>query len=93
VARVDGFPHTADLVVQSAYDPETAEVAAFEDLLGSHGGMGAQQTRAFVLRPADAPAPDGPLFGAEAVHRMLRRWLAAYGHEAFAESGRPAVHD
>jgi uncharacterized membrane protein YvlD (DUF360 family) len=90
VRRLDGFAHVADLVVNAAYDELTGELPAFEALLGSHGAVGGQQTRAFVLRPIDAPPPAEPLFGAEAVHRMLRSWLGHYGHRAF-DADRPPV--
>ncbi len=83
VARLDSFAHVADLVVNAAYDETTGELPAFELLLGSHGAMGGAQTRAFVLRPVDAPPPAGPLVGAESVHLLLRSWLAHWGHRAF----------
>ena len=46
------FPHCADIMVNSTYWPETDEVAAFEELVGSHGGMGGPQSYPFVLVPA-----------------------------------------
>ena len=84
VARTDGFAHCPDVVVNSTYWPETGEVAAFEELVGSHGGMGGPQSCPFVLAPARLSAPDGPIVGAEAMHRTLRRWLAELGHERYA---------
>lgn len=78
VRRTDRFPHAADLMVNSAYDPATGEVHAFEEQIGSHGGLGGAQSRPFLLWPAELtpPTDDGsPLTGAEAVHRVLRRWL------------------
>jgi hypothetical protein len=50
--RVDAFPHTGDLLVNSICDPETGEVPAFEEMVGSHGGLGGRQTDAFLLYPA-----------------------------------------
>ena len=38
--RLDGMGHVPDLSVISLYDPEFDEVAAFEELIGSHGGLG-----------------------------------------------------
>ena len=35
-------------------------VAAFEELIGSHGGLGGWQTRASLLYPADWAAPEEP---------------------------------
>jgi hypothetical protein len=68
-----------DIVLNSALDPETDEVAAFEELVGSHGGAGGWQTKAFVLYPRDWSAPVGQLVGAPAVHGQLVAWLAAAG--------------
>ena len=85
VSRTDAYPHCADLMVNSLWEPATGEVAAFEELVGSHGGLGGDQTHPFLLYPADLPAPETPLVGAEEVHGQLRSWLAHLGHEAFAE--------
>ena len=62
------------MVVGSFYDPELEEGCAFEELISFHGGLGGPQTRPFVLYPADLPEPDGPLIGAESVHRVLAGW-------------------
>jgi hypothetical protein len=76
--RVDGMEHCGDLVAISLLDPETDEVAAFEELIGSHGGLGGYQTRPFILHPAEWTI-DEPLVGAEAVYRQIRRWLESEG--------------
>jgi uncharacterized membrane protein YvlD (DUF360 family) len=86
VRRTDGFDHCADIMVNSAYWAETGEVAAFEELVGSHGGLGGTQSRAFVLAPRSWEFPSEPLVGAEEVHRLMRRWLAAVGQEDYAEA-------
>ncbi|GGU23656.1 phage holin family protein [Streptomyces lavendofoliae] len=78
VRRTDSFPHAADIMVNSTYDPRTGTVHAFEEQIGSHGGLGGEQSEAFLLFPrtVSAPVEDGDrLVGAEAVHRVLRRWL------------------
>ncbi|WP_405455964.1 phage holin family protein [Streptomyces sp. NBC_00101] len=116
VRRTDTFPHVADLMINSMYDPATGEVHAFEEQIGSHGGLGGPQSRPFLLWPrgmtdpldalaaeaagpgaaepgtarapvvgpraevslGEAPRPLVPHtvpVGAEAVHRVLRRWL------------------
>ncbi|MFM9372297.1 phage holin family protein [Streptomyces sp. Da 82-17] len=84
VRRTDGFPHVADIMVNSSYEPYAegasgdGEVLAFEEQIGSHGGLGGAQGRPFLLSPytLSPPAADGaePV-GAEQVHRVLRRWL------------------
>ncbi|WRQ80220.1 phage holin family protein [Streptomyces sp. MUM 178J] len=79
VRRTDGFPHVADIMVNSMYDPVAGTVHAFEPQIGSHGGLGGEQSHAFLLSPAElsAPVADGAeLVGAEQLHRVLRRWLA-----------------
>ncbi|WP_187284487.1 phage holin family protein [Streptomyces sp. uw30] len=78
VRRTHSFPNTADIMVNSAYDPADGEVLAFEEQIGSHGGLGGAQGRPFLLSPLalSAPLDDGEdLVGAEHVHRVLRRWL------------------
>jgi hypothetical protein len=39
-----------------------------------HGGLGGEQTRPFILYPVELPPPDGPIVGAEEVHRILKGW-------------------
>jgi hypothetical protein len=83
VARTDGFAHCPDIVVNSTYWAESDEVAAFEELVGSHGGMGGGQSHPFVLYPSDWRDPDAPVVGAETLHRHMRGWLAELGHDAY----------
>lgn len=78
VRRTDGFPHVADIMVNSMYDPATGTVHAFEEQIGSHGGLGGEQSHPFLLSPPELSAPVGEgeeLVGAERVHTVLRRWL------------------
>ncbi len=86
VRRTDGFPHCPDLVLNSSFWEDFEEVAAFEELVGSHGGMGGTQSHPLVLHPAELPWPEEEVVGAESVHRIFRSWLAALGQEAYAES-------
>ncbi|GLF99816.1 phage holin family protein [Streptomyces yaizuensis] len=82
VRRADTFPHVADIMINSRYDPETGEVHAFERQIGSHGGLGGEQAQPFLLAPGELSAPvadGGELVGAERVHRVLRRWLRECG--------------
>jgi hypothetical protein len=72
----DGIDHVGDIVLISRIDSGTDEVAAFEELIGSHGGLGGWQTRPCLVYPADWAEPDGRLIGAPAVHRQLKRWIA-----------------
>ena len=72
--RTDDFPHVADIMVGSFYDPDLEEGCAFEELISFHGGLGGPQTRPFILHPVDLPAPDEPIIGAEEVHAVLSGW-------------------
>lgn len=75
VLRTAGFPHAADIMVNSACDPATGAVHAFEQQVGSHGGLGGDQNRAFLMHPYSLDGPEYRLVGAEAVHAVLRGWL------------------
>ncbi|MFE7656787.1 alkaline phosphatase family protein [Streptomyces bottropensis] len=78
VRRTHGFPRTADIMVNSWYDPDEGEVLAFEEQIGSHGGLGGCQSRPFLMSPLalSEPAEEGEtLVGAEHIHQVLRRWL------------------
>ena len=65
VRRTDGFAHCPDLVINASFSPDTEEVAAFEELVGSHGGMGGSQSFPFVLFPVALPYPERAVVGAE----------------------------
>jgi hypothetical protein len=80
LGRIAGYSNAPDLYVHGAYDPETGEVAAFEELVGSHGGSGGWQDQGMLLHPADLRVDGGPLDGAEALHAQLVRWLEQLGH-------------
>jgi uncharacterized membrane protein YvlD (DUF360 family) len=83
VRRTDGFPHCADLMLNSTLWSEFGEVAAFEELVGSHGGMGGTQSFPFVLHPSELAWPEDDVVGAERVHRIFRAWLAKLGHSDY----------
>jgi hypothetical protein len=86
VKRGDSFEHVADIMINGSYDPDTEEVPAMEELVGSHGGLGGTQSRPFVLFPAAWVAPEKPIVGAEELHVWMRRWLADSGHADFAKT-------
>jgi putative membrane protein len=80
--RTDGFPDVPDLLINSFCNPEKNEGAAFEELIGFHGGMGGYQTQPFLLYPAEFDLPDEELVGAESVHHVLKGWLNQLNHGA-----------
>lgn len=79
LARNNGFSNAPDIYVVSMYDPDAGEVAAFEELVGSHGGLGGSQTEAFALVPSDWSAEADELVGARAMHLQLVEWLVEAG--------------
>ncbi len=59
------------------YDPSTEEVAPFEHQVGSHGGLGGLQTKAFVMYPAAFATQEKTvdLVGATEVNRKIHEWM------------------
>jgi uncharacterized membrane protein YvlD (DUF360 family) len=82
----DGMVHAPDLLFISQYDPDMGEVAAFEEQIGSHGGLGGVQTQPFILHPVEWELDEPVPLGAPAIYRNLRRWLSSIG----IELGKPA---
>ncbi len=87
LARAARLPDTGDLLVVSALTRE-GQVHAFEAQVGSHGGLGGDQSWAFLLHPASWTVADERrepvdgrrvLVGAEAVFECLSAWLCAAG--------------
>jgi uncharacterized membrane protein YvlD (DUF360 family) len=72
--RTASFVNCPDLLVMGTFWPETNENAAFEELVGNHGGLGGEQTRPFVLFPSEWELDEKDLIGAESVYRNLKRW-------------------
>ncbi len=70
--RQNSFDNMPDILVNSFYDDQLNEVCAFEELIGSHGGLGGDQTRPFILYPSDWENP-GELIGAESIYRFLKK--------------------
>jgi uncharacterized membrane protein YvlD (DUF360 family) len=79
VRRHDTLAHVGDLVINSPIDLDTEEVAAYEELVGCHGGLGGWQTQAVIVHPAEWPVDTPPLIGADAVHHQMVRWLEQIG--------------
>ncbi len=73
--RANSFDNAPDLYVNSMFDPETEEVAAFEELVGNHGGLGGPQQRPFILHPAIYQAPTEPIVGAGHLSQVMKGWI------------------
>ena len=84
--HVSSYENAPDIYVNSLYDPILDEVAAFEELVGCHGGLGGWQTRPLIVHPAQWPIDEdllderGRLRGADTVHHQMVRWLERLGH-------------
>jgi putative membrane protein len=71
------FKNVPDILVNSIYDREKDEVAAFEELIGSHGGAGGRQTSAFLMYPADWNLDEETIVGTEQIYAVLRTGMEA----------------
>ena len=89
--REDAMVHAPDLLLLSQYDPELGEVAAFEELIGSHGSLGGPQTEPFILHPTEWTLDEEVPLGAPAIYRNIRRWLSSIGIELGPRGGVPAA--
>ena len=74
--RTSSFEHTPDILVNSFYDDESDEVCAFEELVGSHGGAGGDQSKPFILYPSSWNVCDDEIIGAENIYKLLKENLA-----------------
>lgn len=70
--RHNKFKNMPDILVNSFYDPKTEEICAFEELIGSHGGLGGSQTRPFILYPSNWENPE-ELIGAKSIYDFLKK--------------------
>jgi uncharacterized membrane protein YvlD (DUF360 family) len=81
-----------DLYVNSVVDERTLEVAAFEPLVGSHGGLGGWQDRAVLLTPTALRPEPSHVHGADELHRVFVAMLRSLGHRVAIDdtaAGRP----
>lgn len=79
IKRTHKFESVADIMVNGTYDPILNEVHAFEELLGSHGALGGDQTYPFVLFPSSWYYPDSHVIGASNIHLLMKKWLKKLG--------------
>ena len=79
LVKEDGFPNAPDVLVVSTFWKDTDEVAAFEELVGSHGGIGGEQSEPFILYPVELTLGTENIRGAEAMYRVLKNWTEEIG--------------
>lgn len=79
LVSLDRRHNVGDIVALGPLDPVLGEVAAFEELVGSHGGLGGWQTEAFLIYPSRWPLPEErPLTGRQ-VHDVMVERLRVMG--------------
>jgi uncharacterized membrane protein YvlD (DUF360 family) len=87
LVRLDEFPHCGDIVLMGRYDSDAQEVQTFEELVGAHGGLGGDQSAAFLLAPNGWPMPQDEIDSPEEMHQVFIRWRSM-----LAGSGEHATH-
>ncbi len=84
--RISEFSNAPDIYLNSLFDESNDEVAAFEELVGCHGGLGGWQTQPMVVHPStwsidpEFTDSEGRLYGAPNVYRQFVQWLEQQGH-------------
>jgi len=72
--HLEAFATAGDLILLGAVDRISGEVTGFEQLIGSHGGLGGWQTEPFIMCPATLTLGGNPPVGAPAIYRQLVAW-------------------
>jgi hypothetical protein len=73
LARLASFPHCGDVVLNGHYDAATNQVITFEEMVGTHGGLGGPQTEGFVLHPSTWPM-EHDITNAEQLFGVFAGW-------------------
>lgn len=82
ITKLCKMNNAPDIALISSCDPDTGEVHAFEELVGSHGGLGGWQTEAILLYPKHLKIPkkhedNGVINGAVSIHKILKHWVVS----------------
>jgi len=95
LARAMALQEAPDLYLNSTLDPATLDIAAFEPLVGAHGGLGGWQDRAVLLVPSalEQVVPDEQILGADHLHQILVGMLEVAGQRTDERFRRPALAD
>ena len=70
--RLAEFPSAGDLTLVSPVYPD-GSVAAYEELIGSHGGVGGEQTNPFLLHPTEFKVKGDKIINAEQIYPILNK--------------------
>jgi uncharacterized membrane protein YvlD (DUF360 family) len=68
------YPDSGDVILFGAALADGA-VVSFESQIGTHGGIGGEQTEAFLMHPAGTAWPRGGIKGPEDMHVFLKKAL------------------
>jgi hypothetical protein len=68
--HLEAFANAGDLILLGAVDRVSGEVTGFEELIGSHGGLGGWQSEPFIMCPATLEVAEDPPVGAPAIYRQ-----------------------
>lgn len=79
---LDRRDHVGDVIVMGRYLPNLDEVVAFEELVGSHGGLGGGQTDALLIHPVEWDMPNSSRLSGPEVHAALISRLEQLGLRA-----------
>ena len=81
IRRALTMPEAPDLYINSRVSDVTLDIAAFEPLVGAHGGLGGWQDRAVLLTPRTLAKvlPGEHIEGADHLHSVLVAMLRAVG--------------
>ncbi len=70
--RLAEFPSAGDLTLISPVYPD-GSVAAYEELIGNHGGVGGNQTHAIFVHPTDYEVDGEAIINAEQIYPILNQ--------------------
>ncbi|WKZ31532.1 MAG: phage holin family protein [Candidatus Dojkabacteria bacterium] len=74
--QVNTYDTAADIIINSTLYRNTDEVAAFEEFISSHGGIGGGQTKPFIMFPKQFEYPAQPVYRSTELHKVMKSWLA-----------------
>jgi uncharacterized membrane protein YvlD (DUF360 family) len=70
--RLAEFPSSGDLILNSPIYPD-GSIAAYEELVSSHGGLGGPQTEPFLLHPANMDVDGTRLINSDQIYTLFTK--------------------
>jgi hypothetical protein len=78
IRKLFQYNNTGDIIIQSKYDPLSDQIPAFENLVAHHGGIGGDQTLAFLMHP-EKLVYEKAITDATDMHIQLKKWQKQLG--------------